>query len=142
MGVVMHDDEESVLISPDYQPSEEEPYMSKMMLAYFRQKLLVWRKKLLAESALGKKRIQTEVPIGAESLERAGMEIIRGEELGRLGQEEQLIFQIDEALERIEAGTYGYCQITGDPIGVQRLEAWPIAALSAEAQAKSEKHLI
>jgi DnaK suppressor protein len=138
----MQENNDYVMIPPDYRPSEEEPYMSNKMLAYFRHKLLDWRKQLLEQSVLGMKRVQTETPTGAESVDRAGMETIRGEELGRLGQEENLIFQIDEALERIDNGTYGYCQLTGEPIGVKRLEAWPIASLSAEAQAKSEKHLM
>jgi RNA polymerase-binding transcription factor len=131
-----------IFISSDYRPTEEEPYMSEMMLAYFEQKLLVWRKELLSEAVQGIRRIQTETPMGAESIDRAGMEVIRDEDLDRLGHKEQLIFQINEALERIRDGTYGFCSLTGEQIGVKRLEAWPIAALSAEAQAKSEKHLI
>src|SRR5688500_16158820 len=131
-----------ILVSPDYHQTEEEPYMSKSMLAYFNQKLLAWRKELLSDSAQGIRRIQTEIPEGAESVDRAGMETIRSEDLGRLGQKEELIFQIDEALERIRNGSYGFCALTDEPIGVKRLEAWPIAALSAEVQAKSEKHLI
>lgn len=138
----MQENDQYLSISPDYRPSEDEPYMSNVMVSYFRQKLLAWRKQLLEQSVQGMRRVQTEAPLGAESIDRAGMETIRGEELGRLGQDEYLIFQIDEALERLENGTYGYCQVTGEPIGIKRLEAWPIASLSAEAQAKSEKHLI
>lgn len=141
-GCHMQENDQYLSISPDYRPSEDEPYMSNVMVSYFRQKLLAWRKQLLEQSVQGMRRVQTEAPLGAESIDRAGMETIRGEELGRLGQDEYLIFQIDEALERLENGTYGYCQVTGEPIGIKRLEAWPIASLSAEAQAKSEKHLI
>jgi DnaK suppressor protein len=138
----MLDDLDNTELSPGYRPTDNEPYMSPLMLAYFKQKLINWRKELFQDSVNGVKRIQSELPTGAESIDRAGLETIRGEELGRLGKEELLMFQIDEALERIRSGTYGYCLDTGEPIGIQRLEAWPIAALSTESQAKTEKHLI
>jgi DnaK suppressor protein len=138
----MLEDTENTQISPDYRPTESEPYMSPLMVAYFRQKLVSWRKELFNDSVQGVRRIQSELPTGAESIDRAGLETIRGEELRRLGNEEWLMFQIDEALERIHNGTYGYCLSTGEPIGIKRLEAWPIAALSAEAQALTEKHMV
>lgn len=125
-----------------YHPTEDEPYMSDVMLTYYKHKLIEWRSQLLQDSIQGMRRVQEETPNSPEPSERASMETIRESDLSRLGQAENLLFQIDEALERITKGTYGYCALTGKPIGIERLKAWPIASLSAEAQAKSEKHLI
>jgi DnaK suppressor protein len=128
-----------VTLPPDYRPSEDEPFMNDLQLAYFRQKLLRWRADLLREagetlSSLGQGGIAE-----ADLTDRASVETDRALELRTRDRARKLIAKIDQALERIENGTYGYCEETGEPIGLKRLEARPIATLSIEAQERHER---
>ncbi|MCS6933323.1 MAG: RNA polymerase-binding protein DksA [Acetobacteraceae bacterium] len=128
-----------VTLPPDYRPSEDEPFMNDLQLAYFRQKLLRWRAELLREagetlSSLGQGGIAE-----ADLTDRASVETDRALELRTRDRARKLIAKIDQALERIENGTYGYCEETGEPIGLKRLEARPIATLSIEAQERHER---
>ena len=129
----------STSLPPDYRPSDREEFMNPLQLEYFRQKLLRWRSELLEESS------ETLIHLKEESLsepditDRATLETERSLELRTRDRERKLIAKIDAALERIQDGTYGYCEETDEPIGLRRLEARPIATLSIEAQERHER---
>ena len=127
------------LLSPDYHPSEKEPFMNPMQLEYFRQKLLNWKGELLRESNETLSHLQEESLSEPDIADRASLETDRALELRTRDRERKLISKIDEALLRIEDGSYGYCEETGEPISLKRLEARPIATLSVEAQERHEK---
>jgi DnaK suppressor protein len=127
------------LLSPDYHPSETEPFMNPMQQEYFRQKLLAWKSELLKESSETLSHLQEESLSEPDIADRASLETDRALELRTRDRERKLISKIDEALTRIEDGTYGYCEETGEPIGIKRLEARPIATLSIEAQERHER---
>ena len=127
------------LLPADYRPSENEPFMNPVMREYFRQKLLRWRSELLQESSETLVHLQTETVPEADITDRAATETDRFTELRTRDRERKLIGKIDSALRRIEDGSYGYCEDTGEPIGVRRLEARPIATLSLEAQERHER---
>ncbi len=127
------------LVAPDYKPSADEPYMNSMMLAYFKKKLMDWRAELLLESVETIHTMQTETHEEPDMADRASTETDRAIELRTRDRERKLIGKIDEALRRVVDGTYGYCEETGDPIGIARLEARPIATLSIEAQERHER---
>ena len=129
----------SPLLPPDYRPSEEEPFMSELQLEYFRQKLLRWRAELLQESSETLNHLQAESLHQPDLTDRASMETDRALELRTRDRERKLISKIDAALQRIEDGTYGFCEETSEPIGIRRLEARPIATLSLEAQERHER---
>ncbi|MEE3627180.1 RNA polymerase-binding protein DksA [Nitrospirillum sp. BR 11752] len=129
----------SPILPPDYHPSEDEPYMSPVMTEYFRQKLLQWRAELLKESTETLVSLQDGGIQEPDIADRASAETDRSLELRTRDRERKLISKIDEAIERIELGEYGYCEETGEPIGVRRLEARPIATLSVEAQERHER---
>jgi DnaK suppressor protein len=129
----------SSLLPPDYRPSEEEPFMSELQLEYFRQKLLRWRAELLQESTETLNHLQAESLHQPDLTDRASMETDRALELRTRDRERKLISKIDAALQRIEDGTYGFCEETSEPIGIRRLEARPIATLSLEAQERHER---
>jgi DnaK suppressor protein len=129
----------SVLLSPDYIPSENEPYMNPRHLEFFRQKLNEWKAELLRESAETIHNMQEQTGNEPDIADRASTETDRSLELRARDRERKLISKIDEALRRIDDGTYGYCEETGDPIGITRLMARPIATLSLEAQERHEK---
>jgi DnaK suppressor protein len=128
-----------VRLPPDYRPSDGEEFMSPRQLEYFRQKLLRWRAELLEESS------ETLIHLKEESLsepditDRASLETERALELRTRDRERKLISKIDAALERIQDGSYGYCEETDEPISLKRLEARPIATLSLEAQERHER---
>lgn len=126
-------------LSPDYQPSDGEPFMNATMLEYFRQKLLRWRTELMTESTETLQSLQDGGVIEADISDRASVETNRTLELRTRDRARKLILKIDEALERIEDGTYGYCEETHEPISLSRLEARPIATLSVEAQERHER---
>jgi DnaK suppressor protein len=126
-------------LSPDYRPSDDEEFMNPAQQEYFRQKLLRWRAELLAESSETLFHLKEESLSEPDMTDRATLETDRFTELRTRDRERKLIAKIDSALQRIELGTYGYCEETDEPIGVRRLEARPIATLSLEAQERHEK---
>lgn len=126
-------------LPPDYRPSEDEPFMNEIMKVYFRQKLLDWKAELLQESNETLENLQDGGITEPDITDRATLETDRSLELRTRDRERKLIAKIDEALERIDAGTYGYCEETGEPISLGRLEARPIATLSIEAQERHER---
>jgi DnaK suppressor protein len=123
----------------DYRPLESEKYMNAKQLAYFRQKLLNWRDELLAESQETINNLKEENWREPDLSDRASLETEAGVELRTRNRYLKLIGKIDAALRRIEDGTYGYCEETGEPIGLKRLEARPIATMTIEAQERHEK---
>jgi len=123
----------------DYRPSEDEEFMGPLQVEYFRQKLLRWRAELLADSAETLRSLQEESLLKPDLTDRASLETERAIELRTRDRERKLISKIDGALERLDSGTYGYCEETDEPIGIRRLEARPIATLSIEAQERHER---
>lgn len=122
-----------------YRPSDEEPFMNERQLAYFRYKLLSWKADIAAES---KQTLETlkEGPIQEpDQTDRASSETDWALELRTRDRQRKLTSKIDAALRRIDAGDYGYCEITGEPISLQRLEARPIATMTLEAQERHER---
>jgi DnaK suppressor protein len=126
-------------LPPDYRPTEDEEFMNPKQVEYFRQKLLRWRAELLAESNETLSHLKEESLSEPDIADRATLETDRFTELRTRDRERKLISKIDAALQRIEIGTYGYCDETDEPIGVRRLEARPIATLSLEAQERHER---
>jgi DnaK suppressor protein len=123
----------------NYTPSEKEEYMNPKQVEYFRQKLLKWRESLIAESRETIDHLREENWHEPDIADRASLETEAGVELRTRNRYLKLISKIDRALARIAQGEYGYCEETGEPIGVKRLEARPIATLSIEAQERHEK---
>ena len=123
----------------NYKPTQKEKFMNAKMKEYFRQKLVSWRKDLLKESSQTLNNLQNENEAKPDITDRASEEIDRSFELRTRDRERKLINKIDAALQRIEDGSYGYCDETGDPISIKRLEARPVATLSLEAQEMHEK---
>ena len=123
----------------NYKPTQKEKFMNAKMKEYFRQKLVSWRKDLLKESSQTLNKLQNENEAKPDITDRASEEIDRSFELRTRDRERKLINKIDAALQRIEDGSYGYCDETGDPISIKRLEARPVATLSLEAQEMHEK---
>jgi DnaK suppressor protein len=126
-------------IPSNYRPSEHEPFMNPVMLEYFRRKLLHWRGELLEEATETLHSLQDGGFTEADIADRATSETNRALELRTRDRARKLIAKIDEALGRIETGTYGYCEETHEPISISRLEARPIATLSLEAQERHER---
>ncbi len=129
----------TVTLAPDYQPSEDEPFMNSTMQAYFRQRLLKWRAGLLDDSCETLLHLQERGSLEADIADRASVETDRSLELRTRDRARKLIAKIDEALQRIEDGSYGYCEETNEPINLSRLQARPIATLSIEAQERHER---
>jgi DnaK suppressor protein len=123
----------------NYKPSEKEKFMSARQREYFRRKLLEWRTELLDESSETLKNLQEESLAEPDMADRASLEADRSLELRTRDRQRKLISKIDEAMERIDEGNYGYCEETGEPIALRRLEARPIATLSIEAQERHER---
>ena len=123
----------------NYKPTKKEKFMNAKMKEYFRQKLVSWKKNLLKESSQTLNNLQNENEAKPDITDRASEEIDRSFELRTRDRERKLINKIDAALQRIEDGSYGYCDETGDPISIKRLEARPVATLSLEAQEMHEK---
>ena len=126
-------------ISKTYKPTQKEKFMNAKMKEYFRQKLENWKSELLKESSQTLNNLQTENEAKPDMTDRASEEIDRTFELRARDRERKLINKIDAALRRISDGSYGYCEETGEPIGLKRLEARPVATLSLEAQEMHEK---
>lgn len=130
----------TVLLKEDgYRPTDDEPFMNERQLEYFKQKLLDWKEDILRESRETVSHLQKETENHADLADRASSETDRSLELRTRDRQRKLISKIDEALRRIEDGSYGYCEDTGEPIGVARLDARPIATLSLEAQERHER---
>jgi DnaK suppressor protein len=129
----------SPLLPQNYSPSEDEEFMNPIMREYFRQKLLRWRAELLAESTGTLNSLQEGGIQEPDIADRASAETDRALELRTRDRERKLISTIDAAPERLVDGSYGYCEETGDPISVRRLDARPIATLSLEAQERHER---
>ena len=123
----------------NYKPTQKEKFMNAKMKEYFRQKLENWKQELLKESSQTLNNLQNENEAKPDITDRASEEIDRSFELRTRDRERKLINKIDAALQRIEDGSYGYCDETGDPISIKRLEARPVATLSLEAQEMHEK---
>ena len=129
----------NVTLSPDYKPSKKESFMNTRMIEYFRQKLLNWRADLLSESNDTIQNLQKGGNLEPDIADRASIETDRSLELRTRDRARKLIAKIDEALERVDSGSYGYCQETNEPITLSRLEARPIATLAIEAQERHER---
>ena len=123
----------------NYKPTQKEKFMNAKMKEYFRQKLVNWKNELLKESSQTLNNLQNENEAKPDITDRASEEIDRSFELRTRDRERKLINKIDAALHRIDDGSYGYCDETGDPISIKRLEARPVATLSLEAQEMHEK---
>jgi DnaK suppressor protein len=122
-----------------YRPSDKEPFMNERQRDYFRAKLLAWREDILKEAKETLLHLQEENQNHPDLADRASSETDRAIELRARDRQRKLIAKIDEALTRIDDGTYGYCEETGEPISLRRLEARPIATLSVEAQERHER---
>lgn len=129
----------SDLIDQDYRPTEDEPYMNDRQLEYFRNKLMGWREEILRGSNETLKQLKEEDNRLADMSDWASFETERSFQLRARDRERKLLSKIAAAIERIEDGSYGYCEETQEPIGLQRLEARPIATLSIEAQERHER---
>ena len=126
-------------ISKNYKPTQKEKFMNAKMKEYFKQKLLDWKNELLKESNQTLNNLQSDNEAKPDITDRASEEIDRSFELRTRDRERKLINKINSALQRIEDGSYGYCDETGDPISIKRLEARPVATLSLEAQEMHER---
>ena len=127
------------LIDGDYRPGEDEPFMNERQREYFRRKLHVWKDDIRKESRETLATLQTESENHPDIADRASSETDRAIELRARDRQRKLISKIDAALARLDEGTYGYCEETGEPISLRRLDARPIATLSIEAQERHEK---
>ena len=122
-----------------YKPTENEPYMSKKQLKYFKEKLIAWKEEILQGNRETITGMQENVAPIPDLVDRASSEADRALAADEDDRERKLINKIEAALRRIELGEYGYCEETGEPIGVKRLDARPIATLSIEAQERHER---
>ncbi|WP_295896265.1 RNA polymerase-binding protein DksA [uncultured Bartonella sp.] len=129
----------SETLNAEYHPSEDEPFMSERQKAYFRAKLIAWKNDILREARETLENLQEENANQPDLADRASSETDRAIELRARDRQRKLIAKIDAALERLNDGTYGYCEETGEPISIKRLDARPIATLSIEAQERHEK---
>ncbi len=128
-----------VRLPKGYAPSEDEPFMNKRQREYFRRKLEKWKDDILHENRETLQHLQEETVQHPDIADRASTETERSLELRTRDRQRKLIAKIDAALRRIEEGTYGYCEETGEPISLKRLDARPIATLSIEAQERHER---
>jgi DnaK suppressor protein len=129
----------AIEVEEDYKPSEEEPFMNERQREYFRKKLLAWKEDILRESRETLNHLQDENNVLPDLADRASTETDRSLELRTRDRQRKLISKIEAALKRIEDGSYGYCEETGEPISLRRLDARPIATLSIEAQERHER---
>ena len=128
-----------VSLPADYRPSDDEPFMNERQREYFRQRLLKWKDDILRESKETLQTLASDSVPHADLADRASSEAVRANELRARDRQRKLISKIDAAIQRIDENTYGYCEETGEPISLKRLEARPIATLSVEAQERHEK---
>ncbi len=123
----------------DYRPAENEPFMNDRQLQYFRRKLVVWKQELLDQSAETLEGLQDSARAVPDIADRASEETDRALELRTRDRQRKLVSKIDAALRRIENGEFGYCEVSGEPISLKRLDARPIATMTLEAQEKHER---
>jgi len=135
-GAVM---KQEVFLPDDYRPAEDEPFMNERQLEFFRRKLLDWKQDLLADSRDTIEALQDNTRNIPDVSDRASEETDRALELRTRDRQRKLVSKIDTAIRRIEEGEYGYCNVTGDPISLKRLNARPIATMSLEAQERHER---
>lgn len=128
-----------VFLPEDYTPAEGEPFMNERQLEYFRRKLLKWKSELLGDSRNTIEELQKATRNIPDIADRASEETDRALELRTRDRQRKLVAKIDAALRRIDDGEYGYCEETGEPISLKRLDARPIATLSLEAQERHER---
>ena len=128
-----------VFLPDDYRPAEDEPFMNERQLEYFRRKLLTWKQELLDQSSETIENLQDSARNVPDLADRASEETDRALELRTRDRQRKLVSKIDAALRRIDEGEYGYCEMTGEPISLKRLDARPIATLSIEAQERHER---
>ena len=129
-----------VKLPENYVPSDDEPFMNAKQKEYFRRKLEQWKDDIAEESKATIAALQEENNNHPDLTDRASSESERSLELRTRDRQRKLVAKIDAALRRIEEGTYGYCEVTGDPIGLKRLDARPVATLSIEAQEAHERN--
>lgn len=129
----------TIVLPDDYRPSEDEPFMNERQREYFRRKLIAWKEEILRQTRETLMGLHEDSNHYADLADRATTETDRALELRARDRHRKLIAKIDAALARIEDGTYGYCEETGEPIGLRRLDARPIATLSLEAQERHER---
>ena len=128
-----------IVIDTNYVPSEQEEYMNPKQLEYFKNKLLAWKEQLIKEARETMNHLKEEKLNESDVIDKAAAEIETASELRTRDRYRKLVTKIDHALERIANGTYGYCEETGDPIGIKRLEARPVATLCIDAQERHER---
>ena len=128
-----------IFLPQDYRPAEDEPFMNDRQLEYFRRKLMGWKQELLDQSAETLEGLQDSARNVPDLADRASEETDRALELRTRDRQRKLVSKIDAALRRIENGEYGYCEMTGEPISLKRLDARPIATMTLEAQEKHER---
>jgi DnaK suppressor protein len=128
-----------VLVPRDYFPSDDEPFMNEIQVEYFRQKLISWKNDLVSDSKDTIETLQDSTRAIPDISDRASEETDRALELRTRDRQRKLVAKIDSALRRIEEGEFGYCEETGDPISLRRLDARPIATMSLEAQERHER---
>jgi DnaK suppressor protein len=128
-----------VFLPDDYRPTEDEPFMNDKQLEYFQRKLLAWKQELLELSADTIGSLQDSARNVPDITDRASEETDRALELRTRDRQRKLVSKIDATLRRIEEGEFGYCEVTGDPISLRRLDARPIATMTLEAQERHER---
>ena len=128
-----------VFLPEDYKPAEDEPFMNERQLEYFRRKLLAWKAEILDDSKSTIEHLQDGTRNIPDIADRASEETDRALELRTRDRQRKLVAKIDAALRRIEEGEYGYCEVTGEPISLQRLDARPIATMTVAAQERHER---
>ena len=128
-----------VFLPDAYRPAEDEPFMNERQLEYFRRKLVTWKQELIDQSAETIDNLQDSARNVPDITDRASEETDRALELRTRDRQRKLVAKIDAALRRIENGEYGYCEMTGEPISLKRLDARPIATMTLEAQEKHER---
>lgn len=126
-------------LEDDYRPAEDEPFMNDRQVEYFRRKLLQWKQDLLSDSRDTVEGLQENTRNIPDAADRASEETDRALELRTRDRQRKLVSKIDAALRRIDEGEYGYCEVTGEPISLKRLDARPIATMSLEAQERHER---
>jgi DnaK suppressor protein len=129
----------SIVLPEGYRPTDDEPFMNERQRLYFRRKLLTWKEEIIRQTRETIEGMHTEPTQHADLADRATSETDRALELRARDRQRKLVSKIDAALARIEDGTYGYCEETGEPISLKRLDARPIATLSLEAQERHER---